>query len=104
VSLRVGDAAPRALRLNFTAPAGIDLTTVTSVTATVYRSDGTNVDWSFTIDAGATATAMSAVHVLAADGSDLTVAGPYRCASTLTFPLAVTRRPEVSRFNVAAYP
>jgi hypothetical protein len=102
--LRVGDAAPRALKLDFTAPAGIDLTTVTLVTGTLYRSDGTTVDWSFTISPGATAAAMSAVHVLAADGSDLPVQGAYRCATTLTFPSAVTRRPDVARFTVSPYP
>ncbi len=102
--LRVGDASPRAVKLDFTAPAGIDLTTVTLVTGTLYRADGSTIEWAFTISPGATATAMSAVHVLAADGSDLPAPGAYRCATTLTFPAAVTRRPGVAQFTVSPYP
>ena len=103
MSLRVGDFDPVALEVTITAPVGIDLTTVSLVEGTIYNTSGT-AEWSFDIEAGATATSMVVTHTMASDGSDLPVVGQYRAALRLTFPGAVVRRPSVVRFTVEAYP
>lgn len=104
MSLRVGDFDPVALEVTITAPAGIDLTTVSAVSGTVYAPAGTTAEWSFDISGGATATTLVVTHTMAADGSDLPHAGSYRAALRLTFPAGVVRRPSVVKFNVENYP
>lgn len=106
MSLRVGDFDPVALEVTITAPAGIDLTTVSAVEGTVYAPAGTGLvaPWDFDIEPGATATSMVVTHTMAADGSDLPYAGVWRAALRLTFPGAVVRRPSVVKFTVENYP
>lgn len=104
MSLRVGDFDPVALEVTITAPAGIDLTTVSAVSGTVYAPAGTTSSWDFDIEPGATATSMVVTHTMAADGSDLPYAGVWRAALRLTFPGAVVRRPSVVKFTVENYP
>lgn len=85
----VGIASPHALLVTIEADdSALDLTTVTSVTLNVQRSDSSTVVWATTIQSVTSPSApggsqIVVSHVYAADGSDCPVIGQYQIQPSL---------------------
>jgi hypothetical protein len=85
-SFPTGIGAPNAWVINITSgPTGVDLTTVTAVTLTAFRTQDLSTSvWHPTILAGATAASLNVS--LAFTGAEITTLGPYEISVALTVP------------------
>lgn len=63
---------------------GVDLTTVTGISFTVTRPDGSTTTWTGSIQAGATKTALTALYAFAL--GDTAIAGLYTLRPVLLVP------------------
>lgn len=97
MTIYAGDRAPKAYQLVLEAMPGVDFTAVTGWALAVERPDGTKTTW--TADASdVTTTAATLTHVLAADGSDFPIKGPYDVHAVLTLASGQLRSDSVTEF------
>jgi hypothetical protein len=78
MTLYAGDRSPKAYQVDLSAIEDVDFVQVETFELRVRRPDGTKTTWTAEVVGGSlTASAVSVIHELAADGSDLPKAGAY---------------------------